>query len=153
MASFHLSNVALQWHCWYSKYKGRLRWNEFVKALLHRSGSTDYDDPEEALSRLKQTTTFNAYQEAFEKLSHKVDDLLENFLVGCFIAGLKDEIRLDVCVKQLKTLSESISVAHLIEERNQFQQKTGNQIRPTAPSYHPRLQQNSMGGILGPFPS
>jgi hypothetical protein len=47
--------------------------------------------------------TVNAYQEAFEKLSHKVDDLPENFLVGCFIAGLKDEIRLDVRVKQPKT--------------------------------------------------
>lgn len=50
-----------------------------------------------------------------------VEDLPEKFLVSCFIAGLKDEIRLDVHVKQPKTLSETISVAHHIEERNQFQ--------------------------------
>ena len=125
-------------------------WNEFVKALLHRFGPTDYDDPAESLSRLKQQTTVHAYQEALEKLSHKVDDLPKNFLVGCFIAGLKDEIHLDVRVKQPKTLFESISVAHLIEERNQFQRKTGNQIQPVALSYHPRPQQSSTGGILGP---
>ena len=65
----------------------------------------------------------SAYQEVLEGLSHKVDHLLENFLVGNFIAGLKDEIRLDVCVKQPKNLSEAISVSHLIEERNLLQRK------------------------------
>jgi len=44
-------------------------------------------------------TTINAYQEAFKKLSHKVDDILEKFLVGCFIKGLKYDIQLDVRVK------------------------------------------------------
>ncbi|KAL5756245.1 hypothetical protein ACOSQ2_020991 [Xanthoceras sorbifolium] len=103
-----------------------MRCNEFTTALLHHFGPTDYNDPSKALSRLKQTTTVNAYQVEFEKLSHKIDDLPEKFLVGSFIAGLKDEIRLNVRIKQPKTLSETISVAHLIEERNQFQRKPGN---------------------------
>jgi len=153
LTSFHLSNVSLQWYRWYTKNRGQLRWNEFVKALLHRFGPTDYKDPSEALSRLKQTTTVNSYQEAFEKLSHKVDDLPKKFLVGYFIVGLKDEIRLDVRVKQQKTLSESISVAHLIEERSQFQKKTSNHFRPTTPPFHPRQDQNSIVGLLGSFPS
>jgi hypothetical protein len=153
LASFRLSNVALQWYRWYTKNRGQLRWTEFVKALLHHFGPIDYEDPSEALSRLKQTTTVNAYQEAFEKLSHKVDDLPETFLVGCFIAGLKDEIRLDVRVKQPKTLSEYISVAHLIEERNQFQRKTSNHFRPTTSPFHPRQHQNSIVGLLGSSPS
>jgi len=82
-----------------------------------------------------------------------VDDLLKKILVGCFIAGLKYEIRLDVHVKQPKTLSESISVAHLIEERNQFQKKTSSQFRPAAPPFHPRPQQSSIAGLLVPSPS
>jgi hypothetical protein len=45
---------------------------------------------------LKQTSTVAVYQEAFERLSHKVDGLPETFLIGCFIVGLWDEIRLDV---------------------------------------------------------
>jgi len=99
--------------------------------------------------KIGQKLGYDTYQEAFEKLSRKVDDLLENFLVGCFIAGLKDKIRLDVRVKQPKTLSESICVAHLIEERNQFQKKTSNQFRLAAPPFHPRQQQNSTMGIHG----
>jgi len=145
--------VALQWYCWYTKNKGQLLWHEFVSALLHRFGPTEYDDPSEALSRLKQTTTVNAYQEAFEKLSHKVDDLPESFLVGCFIAGLKDEIRLDVRVKQPKSLSESISVAHLIEERNQFQRKLNNPARTaTTTPFQPKPAHPNTLGLLGPVP-
>jgi len=153
LASFHLSSVALQWYRWYTKNKGQLHWHEFVSALLHRFGPTEYDDPSEALSRLKQTTTVNAYQEAFEKLSHKVDDLPESFLVGCFIAGLKDEIRLDVRVKQPKSLSESISVAHLIEERNQFQRKLNNPARTaTTTPFQPKPAHPNTLGLLGPVP-
>jgi hypothetical protein len=59
----------------------------------------NYDDPLEALSYLRQMTIINAYQEAFKKLSHKVDDILEKILVGCFIKGLKYDIQLDVRVK------------------------------------------------------
>jgi hypothetical protein len=47
-----------------------MHWGEFTKALLHRFGPTDYDDSLEALSCHRQTTTINAYQETFEKLSH-----------------------------------------------------------------------------------
>jgi len=98
-----------------------LHWEEFTKALLYHFRPTDYDDPLEALSHLRQTTIINAYQETFEKLSYKVDELLKKNLVDCFITGLKDDIQLDVHVKQPKTLSKTISVAYLIEEQNQFQ--------------------------------
>jgi len=39
----------------------------------------------------------SAYQEAFERLSHQVNGLLESFLIGCFIAE-----SLDVKIKQAK---------------------------------------------------
>ncbi|KAL5789485.1 hypothetical protein ACOSQ2_004373 [Xanthoceras sorbifolium] len=123
LASFHLEGVTLLCYRWYTKFWGPMSWNEFTKAIFHQFGPTNYDDPSEALSRLKQTTTVNAYQEAFEKL---------------FIAGLKDEIRLDVRVKQPKTLSETINVAHLIEERNLLQRKPGAPFQEAIPeiSFH-----------------
>ena len=118
-----------------------------------RFGPTDYEDPSEALSRLKQTTTVSAYQEVFEGLSHKVDHLPENFLVGNFIAGLKDEVRLDVRVKQPKTLSEAISVAHLIEERNHLQRNRNSSFRPPEYVTQPRVQAQTVAALLGPSPS
>ncbi|KAL5734108.1 hypothetical protein ACOSP7_031969 [Xanthoceras sorbifolium] len=88
LASFHLEGIALQWHRWITKFRGPLTWEEFTKALLTSFGPIKYDNPLEALTRLKKTST--------------------EFLVGCFVAGLKDEIRLDVKVKDPSTLSEAI---------------------------------------------
>ncbi|KAK2642345.1 hypothetical protein Ddye_024108 [Dipteronia dyeriana] len=98
---------------------------EFNKAVLLRSGPTDYEDPSEVLTRLKQVTVIEAYLEAIEKLSHRVDNLPKNFLVGCFIARLKDKVRLDVKLKHPKVLAYASGVARLIEieERNSLQKK------------------------------
>ena len=115
-ASFHLEGIAVQWHRWLTKFRGPLVWDEFTKAVLLRFRPTDYKDSSEALTRLRQTSTVVAYQEGFEKLSHRVDGLPETFLIGCFISKLRDDIRLDVKIKQPRTLSDAIGVARLIEE-------------------------------------
>lgn len=94
-----------------TKFKGPLSWPEFSQAILLRFGPTDYEDPSEAISRLKQVTTVATYQEEFEKLSHRVDGLPEPFLISCFIGDLFDEIRLDVKMKQPKTLADTICLA------------------------------------------
>jgi hypothetical protein len=120
LASFHPEGIALQWHRWLTKFHGPLTWDEYTKAIQQRFGPTDYEDPSEALTRLKQNMMVATYQKAFERLSHQVDGLPENFLIGRFIAGLQDEIRLDVKIKQPHTLADTIGVARLIEERNQL---------------------------------
>ncbi|KAL5828016.1 hypothetical protein ACOSQ3_019847 [Xanthoceras sorbifolium] len=97
------------------------------KVLRHRLavasravGPTNFEDPSEALTRLKQTTTVKAYQETFEKLSHRVDNLPEKFLVSYFITGLIDEICLDVKIKQPNTLADTIRALHQIKPRPHF---------------------------------
>jgi hypothetical protein len=102
---------------------------------------------------LKQTSTVAVYQEAFERLSHRVDGLPETFLIGCFIAGLRDEIRLDVKIKQPKTLADTIGVARLVEERNQLQRKpfSNNRLLPVATFQ--KGHSNPSPGILGSSPN
>ncbi|XP_061968341.1 uncharacterized protein LOC133691764 [Populus nigra] len=153
LASFHLDGIALQWHRWLTKFRGPLLWNEFVQALLQRFGPTDYEDPSESLTRLRQTTSVAAYQEAFERLSHQVDGLPEGFLIGCFVAGLRDEIHIDVKIKHPHTLTEAIGVARLIEERNLLQRKTHLPIRSSSMNLPSRAPANSAAGVLGPPPS
>ncbi|KAK9214598.1 hypothetical protein WN944_006591 [Citrus x changshan-huyou] len=152
LASFHLEGIALQWQRWLMKFRGPLSWEEFTKAVLLRFGPTDYEDPSEALSRLKQTTTVAAYQEAFEKLSHQVDGLPETFVIGCFIAGLQDEIGLDVKIKQPCTLADAIGVARLIEERNSLFRGTKHFSQPPPISVMQPPISNSSVGILDPPP-
>lgn len=68
--------------------------------------------------QLRQTTKMDAYQKVFEKLSHEVDDLPENFLIGCFIVGLQDEVRLEVKIQHPTTFSDTIRIARLVEGKN-----------------------------------
>ncbi|KAA8536794.1 hypothetical protein F0562_029272 [Nyssa sinensis] len=153
LASFHLEGIALQWHRWHTKFQEPPTWEELTKAILLRFGPTEFEDPSEALSHLKQTTTVVTYQEAFERLSHRVDKLPETFLIGCFIAGLRDDIRLDVKIKQPRTLADTIGVARLVEERNQLQRRPTpiNRMQTEAPL--PRGNPNPAVGILGSTPS
>nr|GEV68180.1 transposon Ty3-G Gag-Pol polyprotein [Tanacetum cinerariifolium] len=123
LASFHLDGIALQWHQRYTKAQGPVTCAEFTKALLVRFGPTDYEDPSEALHRLKQSTTVVIYQETFERLSNRVERLLKSFLVGCFIGGLKDEIRLEVKLKKPRRLVEAMGMARLVEEKNNLARK------------------------------
>lgn len=88
-----------------------------TKVILLRFGPTDFDDPLEALTRLRQTTSVAAYQEVFERHSHRADGLPEHFLVRCFIVGLRDDICLNVKIKNPHTLTETIDVAWLVEGR------------------------------------
>ncbi|RVW71350.1 hypothetical protein CK203_059974 [Vitis vinifera] len=112
---------------WLTKFCGPLTWDEFTKAVQLRFGPTDYKDPSEALTRLKQTTSVAAYQEAFERLSYQVDGLPESFLIGCFIAGLRDEIRID--------------------------RKPNQQTRFQPASLTPKASLNPTTGVLGPPPT
>ncbi|KAH7525043.1 hypothetical protein FEM48_Zijuj06G0183200 [Ziziphus jujuba var. spinosa] len=141
LASFHLEGLALQWHRWFMKFHGPVSWKALTKAILLRFGPTEFKDPSEALTRLRQTTTVEAYQENFEKLSHRINGLPESFLIGCFIASLRDDIRLDVKIKHPPTLTEAIGVARLIEERNLLQRKLSQFHRSPTPST--RTQGNS----------
>ncbi|GJV84972.1 transposon ty3-G gag-pol polyprotein [Tanacetum coccineum] len=151
LASFHLDGIALQWHRWFTKTRGPLTWTEFTTALLDRFGPTDYEDPSESLHRLTQVTTVAAYIETFERLSQRVDGLPESFLCGCFIGGLKEEIRLEVKLKKPRRLSEAIGLARLVEEKMTLQRKTFTPNRPSG--FSPTPKTHSGPGILGPSPS
>ncbi|KAL5704564.1 hypothetical protein ACHQM5_022972 [Ranunculus cassubicifolius] len=153
LASFHLEGLALQWHRWITKFRGSLSWDDFTKALLRRFGPTDYDDPSEALTRLKQTSTVDVYQHEFERLSQLVDNLPEPYLIGCFIAGLKDEIRLDLKIKKPRSLSEAIGVARLIEERNNLEDKSSLSSNPIIPPTTSLGNNTTTDGLLGASPS
>ena len=117
--------------------------------VLHRFGPICYEDPSEALSRLKQTTTVAA----FEQLSHRVDGLHEPYLKSCFIAGLRDDIRLDIKIKQPRTSAKTIGVARLIEERNSLHKRGINHSPvPVVPPKQASAPLHS-AGLLGPPPT
>ena len=128
-------------------------WSKFVKAILLHFGPIEYEDPSESLTRLRQTTTMVTYQEAFERLSHQVNSLSEGFLIRCFVASLRDDIRIDVKIKQPHTLADAIGVAQLLEEHNLLHKKASLPTRSLHTMLTSRVPTNSAAGVLGPPPS
>ena len=47
-------------------------WEALVQAMLIQFGSTAYDDPMEALTRLRQTSTVALYKGEFEALANRI---------------------------------------------------------------------------------
>ena len=106
MASFHLDEKALIWFQDAKQMGGFASWEVFIKALQTQFGAIAYDDPMEALTRLKQTTTVISYKGNFEILSNRVMGLFESHKLSCFLSGLKDGIRLPVRILLPKSLNE-----------------------------------------------
>lgn len=72
LASFHMEGKALIWFHDLEESGMLLDWNAFVKTLLSRFGSSCYDDPMEALTRLRQTDSMEDYKAKFKALLNRL---------------------------------------------------------------------------------
>ncbi|XP_035544590.1 uncharacterized protein LOC118347985 [Juglans regia] len=93
-----------------------LSWEEFIKAVQIRFGSTPYDDPMESLTRLKQVSTVNDYKSEFEIFSNRIRGFYEKNKLSCFLSGLRDEIRLPVRMLNPLSLNDAFGLAKIQEQ-------------------------------------
>ena len=93
MASFHMEGKVLAWFHDIEAAGGLSSWDGFVQSLQTRFGGSPYDDPMDSLIHLKQTTTVEEYKSQFEALSNQLRGLAESYKLGCFLSGLREEIK------------------------------------------------------------
>ena len=116
MASFHMDGEALVWFQDCEALGVFVAWESFVEGLLIKFGSFAYEDPTEALTRLRQTSNVINYKGQFEALSNRIRDLSESHKLSYFLSGLRDEIRLPVKILNPKNLNEAFGLAKIQEE-------------------------------------
>ena len=124
MASYHLDGEALIWFQDAEQAGGFASWEVFIRALQTCFGTTVYDDPMKALTRLKQTTIVVSYKGKFEILSNRIKGLSEFHKSSCFLSGLKDKIRLPVRMLVPKSLNDAFGLAKIQEEYLMSSKKT-----------------------------
>jgi hypothetical protein len=115
MASFHMEGEALVWFQDAEESGQFPTWDAFVQALLVRFGPA-YDDPMEALMRLRQSASVAEYTTQFEALSNRLRGVSDKNRLSCFLSGLKDEIRLPVRMLNPTSLVAAFGLAKLQEE-------------------------------------
>ncbi|KAG8386897.1 hypothetical protein BUALT_Bualt03G0196600 [Buddleja alternifolia] len=91
----------------------------YVRALYARFGALLYEDPMAELMNLKQTGSVKDYLDRFDELLNNVE-LSETYAISCFLAGLKNEIAIQVRMFKPKSLQEAISLSKLQEQSIQL---------------------------------
>ncbi|MCH81146.1 hypothetical protein A2U01_0001927 [Trifolium medium] len=123
----YITGEALGWFQWLYNNHLLSTWDAFTTALETRFGPSSFDNHQQALFKLKQTTTVADYQREFERLCNRVTGLPSLAIVDCFISGLKPEIHHELAIHQPQSISHAIGLAKLIES------KTLATRAPTAP--------------------
>jgi len=113
--AFHMEGDALIWFQDSDESGYFSTWNDFSEALLLRFGPA-YDDPMEAITRLRQTSTVTLYKTQFEVLSNRLKNLSEKYKLSCFLSGLKDDIRLPLRLLDPQNLNKAFAMAKIQEE-------------------------------------
>ncbi|XP_017423676.2 uncharacterized protein LOC108332889 [Vigna angularis] len=119
VASFYLDGPALAWFQWMYRNGQIHSWPQLLQALEICFAPTAFDDPRGKLFKLTQTSSVAAYLSEFETLANRIVGLQPQFLLSCFISGLKPEIRREVLSQQPQTLSQASGLARLHEEKFQ----------------------------------
>jgi hypothetical protein len=91
-------------------------WDSFCWSCMTRFGPTAFDDPMEAMMRLKQTSNVVVYKAEFEVLSNRLRNLTPGYKLSCFFSGLNEEIKLPVRLLAPTTLLQAFALAKIEEK-------------------------------------
>jgi hypothetical protein len=147
MASFHMEGEALIWFQDAEESGQFPTWDALVHTLLTRFGSA-YDNPMEALMRLRQSSSVTEYTSQFKALSNRLRGVSEKNRLSCFLSGLKDDIRLSIRMLNPISLVAAIGLAKLQEE---YLQSFKRPVRATSSAFSFGCQQSwSHAGNFSP---
>jgi hypothetical protein len=116
ISGFHMEGKVLVWFQVLKNDRALTNWAEFLTTLQTRFEKGSYDDPMEALVKLKQTASVKVYKCQFETLANRVIGLLDYLKLSCFLGGLSDDIQLPVRMFHLNTITDAYSLAKIQEE-------------------------------------
>ncbi|KAG8365939.1 hypothetical protein BUALT_Bualt17G0024100 [Buddleja alternifolia] len=158
LAAVYLEGKALQWHQVFMRSRVTREfptWLEYVMALQDRFGSLLFEDPMSELMNLRQTGSVRDYLDKFDELLNNVD-LNEPYAISCFLAGLKNEIEVQVRMFKPKSLQEAVSLAKLQEQAiflAQKRQQSNTKTQYSSSRSSPILPTPSYSSFPNPLPN
>ena len=90
-------------------------WEKYREALMGRFGKQLFDYPLSELMQLRQTGSVAQYQDAFDALLTRIEDLNIGHAISCFLSGLNSEIQNTVRMFKPKTLDDAYCLGKLQE--------------------------------------
>lgn len=112
-----MAGEALGWYQWMHHNRLISTWEDFTCALELRFGPSEFENHQQALFKLHQTTTVSDYQKEFERFYNQVIGLPHPAILDCFISRLKPVIQHELAILQPTTISQAIGYAKLVETK------------------------------------
>lgn len=139
----YMTGDALAWFQWLHNSHLLSTWERFTWDLELRFGPSTFENHQQALFKLKQTSSVHDYHKEFERLCNRVTALPHTDVLDCFISGLKSEIQHEMSIIWPTSISQAIGLAKLINPKikhpnliNPSTETTTNQLQhPLKPSH------------------
>ncbi|XP_052876295.1 uncharacterized protein LOC128282166 [Gossypium arboreum] len=123
LASFHLLGEAQLWFDQIEEEETNLDWERFRECCHVRFGPPMSNNPLGELANLRQIGTVEEYQRQFQSLQAKTTDLKPRQQVNLFIAGLVEELRIDIEMQQPGNLGVAMNMARTLERKQKVSSK------------------------------
>nr|XP_016495663.1 PREDICTED: uncharacterized protein LOC107814725 isoform X3 [Nicotiana tabacum] len=154
-AAVCLEGRALNWFQWWETRTPVVTWDVFRVAILQRFTPSQLGNLYEVLIGLQQTGSVAQYREDFELLSAPLKDADDEVLMGIFINGLREEIKAELRLSKLGTLTQIMDQSQRIEEKNWAisQAHLPRHMRialPRGPTHFPVTDNNRTGSTTSP---
>ncbi|GAA0140181.1 hypothetical protein LIER_01580 [Lithospermum erythrorhizon] len=111
VAAMHLEGDALDLYAWINGEDEILLWEELVKVFQENYGPLEFRNPDEFLCALKHTGPKTEYRQEFARRVGRVGDWPDYCLLRVFLIGLKDELKIEVCIHKPRTVFKATSLA------------------------------------------
>lgn len=144
----YMVDDALGWFQWMHKNGVLSTWPEFTHALELRFGPSNFENHQQALFKLRQTTSVTTYQRDFERLCNRVVGLPHQAILDCFLSSIKPEIQYELAILKPGSISDAIGLAKLVESKL-LATRTYTFHRPS-PKYPPAPTSNPNQQLLPP---
>lgn len=103
---------------WWERCNPAPTWEAFKLAVVRRFQLSMVQNTFEFLLSLIQTGTVEEFVDEFEKYEGSSKEIDQEFVIGIFLNGLKEEIQVEVRLYNLITLSVVIQEALMNEQKN-----------------------------------
>ncbi|KAD3068149.1 hypothetical protein E3N88_36029 [Mikania micrantha] len=141
VAAIHLEGDALDLYSWVSTEQDVTYWEDLTAVMQKHFGPPEFQNPDEYLCSVKQAKTVHEYRQEFTRRSDRVNNWPHHCLLGVFLNGLKEELKVDVRIHKPRSVYKAVNLALEYEAKvNQIKGKetyTGSQLKPEAKSFTP----------------
>ncbi|XP_054822342.1 uncharacterized protein LOC129320773 isoform X2 [Prosopis cineraria] len=117
LASVNMEGDIIPWFQMMNHMRQASTWAALVWAVEQQFGPTQFENSRAQLFKLSQTGSVQEYHTRFMVLANRVEGVMADAFIDCFISGLREDLRREVMSREPLTLSKAAALARLLDKK------------------------------------